>query len=825
MSTVITQLGTIAENLASGFAGAVNWTNPGRALTPDNLSASVAFSATNLVSNFLYVHGLSLSIPDTAVIEGIQVAVKRSAVGPVLDNYVGLIFLDTGTPTITAPGKQLPSNWSTTNELVNYGGPGDLWGRGWTAADFNDTAFGFGLAAAGDGSLNNAATVDYVQITIYYHQLINQTTTGGGVVGGSTTVTSFGAAPLQGGSALAAGHATTNFDIVPTGGLYASGLSVNAHGLYARGGAFANGAAPFNAVFRPSSQGGVILSGRWPITDTVRITAAGVLAAGTAPVLNTYLPTGGVLGAGSAAAAVKYQTPTSGGGFAAGLAVVDPYVMSGGVKGAGAATAAAKYAITAAGGAKGGGTASVLNTFPTSGGLLAAGAAVRISPFVASGGLLAAGDPVVKPYAEEGHGGVSVAPLSFVDPYPAFGGMVAGGAAAHTMVMRSDLAPNTYSFYCTVWESVPQFLGQNRYGVVFARLDPTNHRFFWEIRHDFQSADIVEFRGPAAPGDTGSLILKLETLGSTASPIVGSMAVTVQQQADILAGLWYLRIRNNTVPVEARGQVAAHPSRTSSTAGLFVERDEVSSGGAVAAGAATLLVRHVYATSGGAFAAGAAPASVTQGVSGGAFAAGTAVVRFVGSTSATGGAQGSAPATTKVVYRPAVSGGAFAAGAAVRIDQPLVGGGAFAAGSAGRAVGWIMAGGAKAAGQAANVEIYTSRVGVGGLRIYGSWLGEKAITVVASPHRGYGLLMKSSNILNAPKPRTNAIINSQAKSQPLAASSPFALRNQAGWCEFGGSCARPDAYLPKVVQKRQGVYLPPKHGVQTQGDDQVVLLS
>src|SRR5690606_22873191 len=58
--------------------------------------------------------------------------------------------------------------WPTADEVATYGGPADLWGESWTAADINAADFGLVVAATNDGSGNaGQARVDCVTITIY----------------------------------------------------------------------------------------------------------------------------------------------------------------------------------------------------------------------------------------------------------------------------------------------------------------------------------------------------------------------------------------------------------------------------------------------------------------------------------------------------------------------------------------------------------------------------------------------------------------------------------------------------------------------------------
>jgi hypothetical protein len=57
--------------------------------------------------------------------------------------------------------------WPTSFALRTWGGPTNLWGATWTAADINSSTFGFSLQSNGGGT-NGFSYVNYIQITITY---------------------------------------------------------------------------------------------------------------------------------------------------------------------------------------------------------------------------------------------------------------------------------------------------------------------------------------------------------------------------------------------------------------------------------------------------------------------------------------------------------------------------------------------------------------------------------------------------------------------------------------------------------------------------------
>jgi hypothetical protein len=246
MSTVVTKLGSVAANLNG--SGTVNWNNLTNVLTNNNVYADAVFTSGSTVSEFLYVSNFAFDLPNTAVIEGIQATVKRKATGPVTDNYIGLIFPNAGSSTITNPDKGTGANWTTLNEIVIYGGATDLWNNTWSSAIINDSTFGFAISADGDGSLSNQAFIDYIQLSISYHQVINQTPTGGGKCAGSATVT-YKISQTPSGGAILAGHAPTNFNITASGSALLAGSAPVTSGVFGAGGVYAAGSDTEFAIY------------------------------------------------------------------------------------------------------------------------------------------------------------------------------------------------------------------------------------------------------------------------------------------------------------------------------------------------------------------------------------------------------------------------------------------------------------------------------------------------------------------------------------------------------------------------------------------------
>lgn len=98
--------------------------------------------------------------------------------------------------------------------------------------------------------------------------------------------------------------------------------------------------------------------------------------------------------------------------------------------------------------------------------------------------------------------------------------------------------------------------GSKATGMAELDYDPASRKLTWKITFTDLSGPLVaaHFHGPAQPGKTGSVAVKLG--GAGPSPLVGSATLTDAQAADLLAGTYYINIHTAKHPSgEIRGQV------------------------------------------------------------------------------------------------------------------------------------------------------------------------------------------------------------------------------------------------------------------------------
>jgi hypothetical protein len=161
-------------NVQSGndCAPAPVWDNLGGIQAEDSSTAAMCqlILVNTAYRDVLLTDRFKLELPSAAIVRGITVEVRRAGDDSVSDDSVRLIK---GGQLGTAE-RALPQTWSPEVAWITYGGPTDLWGEQWTAADMNSDQFGVSLSAAyGKNVGNTLAYVDQVRVTVNYQVLCN----------------------------------------------------------------------------------------------------------------------------------------------------------------------------------------------------------------------------------------------------------------------------------------------------------------------------------------------------------------------------------------------------------------------------------------------------------------------------------------------------------------------------------------------------------------------------------------------------------------------------------------------------------------------------
>jgi hypothetical protein len=142
------------------------WTSSTNIYSSDNLYATNSVGA-NTTGATLNATGFGFTIPTNTLIKGISITVERKAgVSNALRDYQVYLL---------KAGAQSGSNhadtynyWGTSDYTDGFGSSSDMWGTTWTAAQVNATNFGAKFVGRNYTGSAVTASVDRIQVTVYY---------------------------------------------------------------------------------------------------------------------------------------------------------------------------------------------------------------------------------------------------------------------------------------------------------------------------------------------------------------------------------------------------------------------------------------------------------------------------------------------------------------------------------------------------------------------------------------------------------------------------------------------------------------------------------
>lgn len=179
-----------ATGIVSGSVAGANtaWSNTSFAISNDTANGSAtatipASSRTNLLTVSNYFFGTTvatypqkgLTDVNLAVIDGIQVDIDRMGPGNYISDYSVQLMKNNGSNVSVAVGSNYAKTAPWPNSLgwatrATYGGPSDLWGTTWTAAELTNAWFGVAVAAQNSNvSAGVTASVQFIGVTVYWH--------------------------------------------------------------------------------------------------------------------------------------------------------------------------------------------------------------------------------------------------------------------------------------------------------------------------------------------------------------------------------------------------------------------------------------------------------------------------------------------------------------------------------------------------------------------------------------------------------------------------------------------------------------------------------
>jgi hypothetical protein len=803
----------------------VEWTSINNALANNNLYATAGFAdgtAEGLVpSANLVFSNFGFTLPDEAVIDGIEVTVERYAVGTNVEDR--LVTLQYSGTTTTSPGKQKIDKWPAADATTQYGGTSDRWNRIWTPAEINGTDFGFLISAEGDGEDLEYANIDWIEATVYYHTEENVDSTGGAESDSTApNVATFN--PVISGSVLAGGHAPFNFpNIDSTGGSLVDGTAVvPTVSLFGQGAALLGDAADESFAKWPRSEGGSILNGTADVYKEANqplLSKGGVLLNSFATPENYYDPKGGVLGVDATSELTFiYDSIIGGGVVLAPLSGVDPEFGEGG---ASASPSGEEYVLYAddegTGGIAASGQAIVEITPLIGGGVKANGLADEYPerfPEI-SGGALAtseAGDhAIITPYWDTGEGGIGISGISFIDPYLPIGQADLGGTADAFLSHYPELKEYEWISYLSGGQVVPPETNDVS-SWAYTSLNPTTNEFTWDIRFSWTgNTRILTIRGPADYGTTGDIQLRIGQLSGSdwESPVQGSTTLTEEQKTDLLNGLWYWSVQTWDFE-NLRAQIV--PLEGAQTGGQILQTyAQFMDGGAFGTQPEEPTEWFYYLSDvegGGSFVGGVASVSIESAISGGSQVNGEAAVTVTYNITPESGVLGGGDVVEGLIYEHPVEGGVI-----LGVDTPTssiapaIGGGAKLNSTLGYSftANFLVTGGALV--EPYSIQQFTDFIdGTGGARVGGKTIGER-IRTFTSLHLNYGYAMASENIFTKVTYEKELIPPTDDETPELP-EDYFRIQHEPGWCDVEERCE--EGTLPETQQRRQEPYLPPK---------------
>lgn len=146
--------------------GTISWANTSNIFVQGDGNVASSALTPGATSQYLKATNFGFAIPPTSTILGITVEwnkAKNSGSCDITDAAVRIVKGGVNGTT----DKSLATQWPATLSYITYGGPTDLWGLSWTAADINASTFGTAIAAIDNGA-SCGVSVDHVRITVTY---------------------------------------------------------------------------------------------------------------------------------------------------------------------------------------------------------------------------------------------------------------------------------------------------------------------------------------------------------------------------------------------------------------------------------------------------------------------------------------------------------------------------------------------------------------------------------------------------------------------------------------------------------------------------------
>ncbi|MFH1321836.1 MAG: hypothetical protein ABII90_14445 [Bacteroidota bacterium] len=149
-----------------------SWTNLDNIVLFDGAYATTGpLTSKYQYSDYLAINGFGFSIPENALISGIEIKLKHkfSDTENEIKDYLIQIVKN---GIVCAGNKALLSNWQAQDTTVIYGSSSDTWGETWCTNDINASDFGavISVIRSGNSGVSATAMIDNVKIMVYYEE-------------------------------------------------------------------------------------------------------------------------------------------------------------------------------------------------------------------------------------------------------------------------------------------------------------------------------------------------------------------------------------------------------------------------------------------------------------------------------------------------------------------------------------------------------------------------------------------------------------------------------------------------------------------------------
>jgi hypothetical protein len=113
------------------------------------------------------------------------------------------------------------------------------------------------------------------------------------------------------------------------------------------------------------------------------------------------------------------------------------------------------------------------------------------------------------------------------------GGASFGGDCILSSIYEDVLGALEYRFTCSGEKEIPQDLSHDEVALAVIRISEEDSKVHWDIRHTIAGLDAVRFRFPVTKTEIGTGGIRLDELGPTTSPVIGSLTITSEQRTQL----------------------------------------------------------------------------------------------------------------------------------------------------------------------------------------------------------------------------------------------------------------------------------------------------